>query len=269
MPLLGLGKQRLDPDLALAQRLLVCGGRLVGSHPLQVLLAEGAPDGAPRLGAGRAVGPEGTGTAGRSPRAVEDALLGLGGVRAAQHLAVRAHIVVLHGVVGEFGGAEIGAVLLPVGQGDVSTDAHVFHRSDVRNGPVLGVASHLPRPQLPAEARPPQQIEHRLVLHHLAGGHQHPHNDAAFAAIDDIVRLVAQMSSAALEAHRRGVGIGRADTQISSALVDATHLTLLATFLGDPVVARGVCLGQLFAHCGRQIYRQGRGWWGRGWPAPG
>src|SRR3954466_13171851 len=41
MPLLGLGKQRLDPDLALADRLLVRLGRVVAAHALEVLGMEG------------------------------------------------------------------------------------------------------------------------------------------------------------------------------------------------------------------------------------
>src|SRR5262249_35115252 len=72
-------------------------------------------------------------------RPILDALPGLVGVRAAQHLTVRAHKVVLLGVIGEFGGAEEVAMLLPIGQRHVGTDAQVFHRSDVGKGPVRGV----------------------------------------------------------------------------------------------------------------------------------
>src|SRR5260221_756973 len=98
MPLFGLGKQRFNPDLALADRLRVGGGRLVGLHALHVLLAKGAANRAPRLRTRCAVGLEGAGAAARGPCAVADALLDLGRVYAAQYLAVRAHIAVALGV---------------------------------------------------------------------------------------------------------------------------------------------------------------------------
>src|SRR5262249_7790637 len=133
----------LDPDCALAQRLLVGRGRPVGLDAFQVLLRKAAPDGAGRLLTGRTLGSQGTGTADRGLRAVEDALPSLGGVRAAQHLAIGAHRVVVLGVVGELRGAEVGAVLLPVRQWHVRVDTHVFHGSDVRTGSIFGVAGHL------------------------------------------------------------------------------------------------------------------------------
>jgi hypothetical protein len=65
----------------------------------------------------------------------------------------------------------------------------------------------------------PEQVLHRLVLHHLARGDQHREDNAASPAIDDRVGLVAQVGSAALEAHRRRIRIGGADAEISGALV--------------------------------------------------
>src|SRR5829696_6176620 len=44
VPFLGFGKQRLDPNLALAHRLLVGLGGVISPHLLQVLGIEGAVD---------------------------------------------------------------------------------------------------------------------------------------------------------------------------------------------------------------------------------
>ena len=57
-------------------------------------------------------------------------------------------------------------------QGEVGADPLVLDGGDVLDGAVLGVPGHLMRPQLPAEARAPQEIDGRLVLLHLRRGNQ-------------------------------------------------------------------------------------------------
>ncbi len=74
MPLFRFSEESLDLDFALAQRFLVGRGQLVDLHAFQILLAEGAPDGAARLPTGGAVGSKGTGTARRRSFSVEGAL---------------------------------------------------------------------------------------------------------------------------------------------------------------------------------------------------
>ena len=109
---------------------------------------------------------------------------------------------------------------------------------DVLDGAVFGVARHLPRAQLPAEARPPEQVERRLVLLHLGRRDQGGEDDPGLAAVDDVVVLVAQVRAAVPERHRRGVGIGRADAEIGRAPVGAARLGAVgAPSLPDPVVA--------------------------------
>jgi len=71
-------------------------------------------------------------------------------------------------------------------------------------------------------------------------GATYPHNDAPPPAIDDIMRLVAQVSAAALEPHGGGVRVSRADAEIGGALVDAAHPAPLPALLGDPVMAGGI-----------------------------
>ena len=82
--------------------------------------------------------------------------------------------------------------MVEVGQGHVGADAGVLDGDDVLGRAVGGVAGHLVRPQLPAEADPPQQIEHRLVLHDVGRRDQRGEDDAALAAVDDVVVVVAQ-----------------------------------------------------------------------------
>ena len=54
-----------------------------------------------------------------------------------------------------------------IGQGNVGVDMFTFNRGNVVLRAVLAITGHLPGPQLPAKAHPPQQIQHRLVVHHL------------------------------------------------------------------------------------------------------
>ena len=102
-----------------------------------------------------------------------------------QQLAVWAEIVVMLGIIGKLSGSEIGPLVFPVRQGNIGADALVLNGFDVLDGAIFRVASHLARMQLPPEAHAPQQIQHRLVVHHLRGRHQHLEDDARFASIDD------------------------------------------------------------------------------------
>jgi hypothetical protein len=49
-------------------------------------------------------------------------------------------------------------------QWDICADVLPLDGGDILDGGVLGVASHLARSQLPAEARSPKQVEGRLVF---------------------------------------------------------------------------------------------------------
>ena len=73
--------------------------------------------------------------------------------------------------------------------------------------------------ELPTEAGPPQEIEHRLVLHHIGRSDEHAHNDARLAAIDDIMIVIAQPGAPTLQAHWRGIRIRRARHQCGGALI--------------------------------------------------
>jgi hypothetical protein len=103
-------------------------------------------------------------------------------------------------------------LLFPIGQGHIGPDARRFQGRDVLEGPIFGVAGHLSGMEPPPEACAKDEIKHRLVLDDLPWRHQHPHNDAALAAIDDVVYLVAQVGASTFEAHRRRIGVGGTDT---------------------------------------------------------
>ncbi len=114
--------------------------------------------------------------------------------------------------------------------------------------PDLGVAGHLPRPQLPAKARSPQQIQGRLVLLDLGRGHQRQQDDAGLAPVDDVMVLVAQTDMPVPLWERSGVGIGGTDAEVGRAPVGpARFIAVGTTGLPDPVVALRGALGQLAA----------------------
>ena len=61
-------------------------------------------------------------------------------------------------------------------------------------------------------------------------------DDARFAAIDDIVGMIAQMRASTLQPHRGGIRIGGADFEISRALVEA-----MTSRCGPPSSAIQLC----------------------------
>lgn len=95
-----------------------------------------------------------------------------------------------------------------------------------------------------AKAHVPGLAQHRLVLHHLAGCHQDPHDNALLAAIDGVMRLVPEVRATAFEAQGRGIGVGGADAKVGGALIHPMHLALWPARCRDPVVARGIGLGE-------------------------
>ena len=96
--------------------------------------------------------------------------------------------------------------MLPIRQWNVGADARIFHGFDVLDGAILGITRHRARSQLPAEAGAKDEVAHGLVIHDLRRRHQHLENDARFAAIDDVVNMVAQVRASTLS--RIGVASG-------------------------------------------------------------
>jgi hypothetical protein len=67
----------------------------------------------------------------------------------------------------------VGAATLEVGHREVGADGRLLHGCYVLLGSVGGVADDPAHPRPPAEARPPELVEHGLVLHDVRRGDQH------------------------------------------------------------------------------------------------
>src|SRR5215212_650877 len=132
----------------------------------------------------------------------------------------------------------------------------IFDGHNVLDRAVLRISRNLAWPELPPEARPPEQVERRLVLLHLGGCDECGEDDARLAAIDDVVVMIAQMRASAPLEHWRGIGVGGADAEVSGPLVGAARgVAVGATSVPDPVVTLHGALSQ---RCLRRL-RQGSG----------
>jgi hypothetical protein len=116
--------------------------------------------------------------------------------------------------------AEERSAVIHVGERDVGADAGILQGDDVLDRAVGSVPGGLLRMELAAEADSPQQVQHWLVFHDIGRRHQGSEDDAPFAAIDDVVVVVAQASLAG-GPHRRGVGISCADPEVAGAPISA------------------------------------------------
>src|SRR4051812_32955425 len=100
MPLFRFGEHRLDPDLSLADRLLVRLRRMVATDLLKIVLIDRALDRATTI-AGRARGLDGTDIADGRVSSVDHDPLGPLAARKGQRMALWTAILVPSGVVGE------------------------------------------------------------------------------------------------------------------------------------------------------------------------
>src|SRR5215217_9521016 len=125
MPLLGFGKEGLDPDLAFAHRFLVGLGQVVAAHFVEVGLIEGAVDNAAMVAA-RALGLDGTGIAEHRVGPIDDFFLGVLGLAAWQPLPLWAVIGISCRVVGELALAVERRPMVKIGQRDVGLDTSVL-----------------------------------------------------------------------------------------------------------------------------------------------
>src|SRR3712207_1690733 len=152
MPHLGLRKERLDPHLALPERLAVRLGLGVGAYLLQKLVAWVAVDAAP-LGVGGALGSERAGVADGGSRAVLDAPAAAS--CPTEELSRRTHVGVLLRVVAELALGEeagLGAALV---RRNVGPNPRPFQGGDVLCGTVFAVAGDVVRAHPPPKDGPP------------------------------------------------------------------------------------------------------------------
>ncbi len=182
VPVLGLGEERFNPDLPLPHR-LGRGLRRVGApHALQIRLLKAAPDppSAPRGGALR---PERAGRTGRRRRLAHPPIGPIARREEAQRLVSRTTVGIDRGVVGEVRVPELTGTVTNCRQGNIGADPRSLDGGDVRTRPEFAVPDDLARSQLPAEARPPQEVEGWLVVLHLGRGHQPRQDDSGLAAV--------------------------------------------------------------------------------------
>ena len=165
-------------------------GGLVGADAIEAGLIDTAADGA-SLFAGGTLRFERAGIAVFGPRPI--ATRALGGMRLikAQFFACGADIEVALRLVAKALDAKERRAMINVGRGNIRPNALAFDGDQIVFRAAFLVASHLPRPQLPAKPRPPEQVKHGLIVHHFRRRDQHLENDARFAPIDDVVRVVA------------------------------------------------------------------------------
>src|SRR6266516_2449707 len=169
MPVLAFGKERLDPDFALVQSFLIGQGLLVVSHPFEIARIEGSMD-LPTLITGGTLRFEWTGITGSCICSIFDFLCGILSTKWQERLSLRTQIAIVLGIIAELGRPVEGRHMLPVWSGNVGMDMGILNGFDVLHRSILGVASHLVGVKVPAEDAVPQQIEHRLVVHHFGGG---------------------------------------------------------------------------------------------------
>jgi len=84
---------------------------------------------------------------------------------------------------------------------------------------------------------PPQEVKHRLVVHHFPRSNQHLEKDACFATIHYIVGMGAHIRSV-LGQHEGGIWVSGTHTQIGHALLAATlSPAILCSHFLNPSVA--------------------------------
>jgi len=81
--------------------------------------------------------------------------------------------------------------------------------------PYFGLASHLPGMEFPAKARPPEEVEGRLIVLHGGRGHQHGQHDPGFPAVNDVMVVVAKARATHARPQRGCVGVSGARPIIS------------------------------------------------------
>ena len=61
--------------------------------------------------------------------------------------------------------------------------------------------------------------------------------------------MIPQMRASPFQPHGDRIRVGGADFEVGCAKVVAMHLPLLPTFLGDPIMPRGIVLSQFLSLC--------------------
>ena len=90
---------------------------------------------------------------------------GMGSIKA-QFFACWTEIEIAFRLIAEAVDAEELRAVITIRRGNVGRDLLPFNGDQIVFGTICAVASHLPGPELPTETDAPEQIEHRLIVHH-------------------------------------------------------------------------------------------------------
>src|SRR3954466_4863087 len=258
MPRLRFREQGLDPDLAFPHCLGIPLRVVIAAHPVEKGLLQAPPYASAALRC-RALGTKRAGGAGRGRGFVHPSPGRLALGEEPQALAPGTVVGISRHVVDEIGRTKETGPAPDYGQREIRTNLLTLDGGNVLDRAVLAVSGHLAWPQLPAEPRPPEQIEGGLVFLYLRRSHQGGEDDPGAAAIDEVVVLIAQPRASFSVRHRRGIGIGRAGPEIGCAPVrTARRRSVRATGSANPIVALRSTVGELGACFVRQVDRQPR-----------
>ncbi len=201
MPRLGFSEQRFHPDLALPHGLFVWVCRVIAADAFEIVLIKTPRNHAPVV-ARRTLRLQRTGVTGCSIRLIDHHPLGIfRGV--AWHDGPRwTAIPIRISLVGEGLLADVGRPCVKIGQGHIRPDAGTLDGGDVLRGAIARIAGHLVEREVPPEATVLQQVQHRLIVHHLRRRDQHAENNAGFAAINRVVGVIPNRGPATFLVHQ-------------------------------------------------------------------
>ena len=112
--------------------------------------------------------------------------------------------------------------------------------------------------EFPAEARPPEEIDGRLVVLYLGRGHQRGQDNPRLPAIDDVVVVVAKTGSTAARSKRGRIRIRRTGPKVRRSPIGAARARAIrSSHLPDPVVTVGGAVSLFSVGLVRQHDRQG------------
>ena len=168
--------------------------------------------------------------------------------QSSQGFSGRADVEILSGIVGEGTlGEELAAPSSGLVQPQVSTDARLLYGGYVLYCSVHAIAGDMVRPDLPPKGGAPQQIKHGAVLSDFSRSDQYGEDDTGFAAIYDVVGLVAEFAGAAGPSHGGGVGVGPRGPGVGGppAVGGPLEGAVLGAASGDPILPTGVAPGEV------------------------
>lgn len=246
MPELRLDKERLCPEFPFPHRRVIGVGLVMRPHAIEVVFVD-APLDASALRARGALGFDWAGITRSTICLLDDLAFRVLGGFAPQSLPIRPAVGVGLRVIGEARGTEVLGALVPIRQRRIHRDPGILDGDDVLDRPVGRVRGNLMRPEVPAEAGLPEEIEHHLVLHRLAWRDQHLEDDAGSTTIGQVVVVIAQLQGSSRPgAHRGCIRIGGTHLEVGDmAIASVLDIPLLLPALCDPVVATGILLRKI------------------------